>query len=219
MVSGKHNCGLEFGDEARKDRNPHRSYASGRLTTERLVHQEDVGVRVAGHRLDVVAIEMASSVAGERLALPKPCWGVVARKANHADTGSGHVSMCSRPQVRTGQAWCGNVAAYGAYPAGTPRTAKEFPVLVIAVHPDERKRKIVDDGRIAVDVGLATRFPGSQVADLQDRRGLGHGAPRREDRVVQTMHITDCQDDNTVDRKSTRLNSSHTDISRMPSSA
>ena len=46
-----------------------------------------------------------------------------------------------------------------------------------------------------------------------------HGRPLHAEEISETLGIARSNVSTSLDRKSTRLNSSHTDISRMPSSA
>ena len=78
------------------------------------------------------------------------------------------------------------------------KQSKDGYVLTLAVHPDE----IPDD--------LVRDFVGSRYVVVMVRL----------DQNEQPMNRSnEFPGDHAVDRKSTRLNSSHTDISRMPSSA
>ena len=65
-------------------------------------------------------------------------------------------------------------------------------------------------GTAPVSVPAPTRSRSRSSSNNSSRGGSSGGAPRRRSPIVRVTHR---------DRKSTRLNSSHTDISRMPSSA
>ena len=84
-------------------------------------------------------------------------------------------------------------------------------------------------GHVVNTPNLKVRMHGKTVADIPaDSLALGGGAPVYEREFQEPAYIRELrafdfstlpEPDNYTDRKSTRLNSSHTDISRMPSSA
>ena len=85
---------------------------------------------------------------------------------------------------------------------------------------------------IKIVASLRTNYTGSNYGyidliingnsgNLTEKRLLGYSAGVSSSSLTQMYapQDTDAATSNTLDRKSTRLNSSHTDISRMPSSA
>ena len=71
-----------------------------------------------------------------------------------------------------------------------------------------------------IEAGQTIRIPAAEAVPERSARPQRHVEPLSEDErlFVQEM-VIEATPDAFVDRKSTRLNSSHTDISRMPSSA
>jgi hypothetical protein len=78
VVSGQDNRWLKFSNEACQHRDAHGADASGRLPSERLVHQQHVWVGVSSHGIDVVAVEVPTAVAREWFCLGVPRWSVIA---------------------------------------------------------------------------------------------------------------------------------------------
>jgi hypothetical protein len=198
MMAGEDHGRLQLGHQASQNRDTHRAYPAGSLPTKRLVHEKDVRVRMARHRLDVVAIEVAATVARERFRLAIPRRRVVARQSDDTDRCPRHERVISRPEVSSGEAgMCasGNGGADRGRRPASQRTsrAKQVPMLMVTVHPNERDGQGVHDFRVAILVGFAPGFPGGEVADLQDGRCVGNLSQGGDDRFIEPMDIADRQ--------------------------
>ena len=84
---------------------------------------------------------------------------------------------------------------------------------------------VIGGGVAGFSAATALAAAGARVLLLEARPGLGGRAtaftdPETGERVDNGQHILmGCYTDTLADRKSTRLNSSHLSVSRMPSSA
>src|SRR3546814_6532348 len=90
------------------------------------------------------------------------------------------------------------------------RSDRKVPIAADAVASDETRLRVADPHRWD---GLADPYLYRILAEVRDAKG------RLIDRVEQPLGIRTIAIDADTDRKSTRLNSSHSCASRMPSSA
>lgn len=150
--------------------NAHGADAAGSLTAEGLMHQQHGRLVKAAERRHIIYIEVAHAFAGEWLFPLVPGRGEVTGKADNANPGAGNDVVLSRPKQVTEEV----IDPLSQRERGSMGSAlvftqsKHIPVLMVAVHPDEGNRQIVECDRIVVWLPVAPGFAGSEIPDLQE---------------------------------------------------